>query len=52
VEITMRELTLRAVHPTETREVASLSARFLSSLVIALAGILLFTPFVVHYFEH
>jgi hypothetical protein len=48
----MRELTLRTVHPAEPREIASLSARFLTHLVIAFTGILLFTPFVVYLLEH
>jgi hypothetical protein len=36
----MTELSLRSVRPVETKEVASLSARFLTGLVIAMAGIL------------
>ena len=36
----MTELTLRTVHPVETKEVASLSARYITTLVIAMAGIL------------
>jgi hypothetical protein len=45
----MTEVTLRAVHPVETREVASLSARFLTTTVIAGSSMLLFIPFVVYF---
>lgn len=45
----MTEVTLRAVHPVETREVASLSARFLTTTVIAGSGIVLFIPFVAYF---
>ena len=48
----MTELTLRTVHPVETKEVASLSARFLTTTVIVMAGILSFLPFVVYFLEH
>ena len=42
----MTELSLRSVRPVETKEVASLSARFLTGLVIAVAGILSVVAFV------
>ena len=48
----MTELTLRTIHPAESREVASVGARLLTSLVIAIAGILSFVPFVVYFTEH
>ena len=48
----MTEVTLRAVHPAETKEVASLSARFLTTTVIAASGILLLIPFVVYSVGH
>jgi hypothetical protein len=52
VERRMTEVTLRAVHPVETKEVASLSARFLTTTVIAASGILLLIPFVVYSVGH
>jgi hypothetical protein len=36
----MSNLSLRAAHPTEHKEIASLSGRFLSTVVIAMAGFL------------
>jgi len=36
----MSNLSLRAAHPTEKREVASLSGRFISTVVIAMSGFL------------
>jgi len=45
----MTELSLRTVHPAETKEVASLSARFITSFVIAMSGILSITPFVAYF---
>jgi hypothetical protein len=44
----MTELSLRSVRPIAPRETASLSARFLTSFVIALAGILSLVPFLVY----
>jgi hypothetical protein len=44
----MTEVTLRAVHPVETKEVASMSARFLTATVIA-GSALLFIPFLVYF---
>ncbi len=44
----MTELSLRSVRPISPRETASLSARFLTSFVIAFAGILSFVPFLVY----
>jgi hypothetical protein len=38
---------MRSVHPAETKEVASLPARYLTQMVIGAAGILMFTPFVI-----
>ena len=48
VESKMTEVTLRAVHPVETKEVASMSARFLTATVIA-GSALLFIPFLVYF---
>jgi hypothetical protein len=48
----MTEVTLRAVHPAERKEIASLSARFLTQTVIAMAAILSFVPFVVYFIQH
>ena len=48
----MTELALRTVHPRETREVASLSARFITTFVIAFVGILSIVPFAVYFLEH
>ena len=48
----MTEVTLRAVHPVETKEIASLSARFLTQTVIVIAGLLSFLPFVVYFIQH
>jgi hypothetical protein len=48
----MTEVTLRAVHPAESREIVSLSARFLSQMVIAVAGVLSFVPFAVYFAQH
>jgi hypothetical protein len=45
----MSELSLRSVHPAETKEIASLSARFITSFVIAFAGILSFAPFLAYF---
>jgi len=45
----MAELTLRNVHPTEAKEVASLSARVITTFVIAMAWILSLAPFAVYY---
>jgi hypothetical protein len=45
----MSEFSLHTVHPTETKEVASLSARFITSFVIAFAGILSFAPFLAYF---
>jgi hypothetical protein len=50
--LVMTEVTLRAVHPAETKEIASLSARFLTQTVIAMAAILTFVPFVVYFIQH
>lgn len=36
----------------EAREVAALDARILSSVVIAVAGVLSFVPFVVYFIQH
>jgi len=44
----MSNLNLRAAH-LEPREVAALDARILSSVVIAVAGILSFVPFAVYF---
>ena len=48
----MQELTLRTVHPTETREVASLDARFLTTFLIAMTGILTILPFAIYFLQH
>jgi hypothetical protein len=48
----MTELTLRSIRPAQSREVASLSARVLTSFVIAFAGLLTLAPFVVYFSEH
>jgi hypothetical protein len=48
----MSELSLRTFHPVENREVASLSARLLTSFVIAIAGLLSFVPFIAYFAEH
>jgi hypothetical protein len=48
----MTEVTLRAVHPTESREIASLSARFLTQTVIAVAAFLSFVPFAAYFIQH
>ena len=48
----MSELSLHSVHRVESREVASRSARLLTSFVIAIAGVLSFVPFVVYFMEH
>jgi hypothetical protein len=48
----MTELTLRTVHPAEGREVASISARLLTSFVIAIAGLLSFVPFVAYFTQN
>jgi hypothetical protein len=45
----MPELSLRSVHPAETKEIASLSARFITSFVIVVAGILSFVPFLAYF---
>ncbi len=37
---------LRSVHPRETKEIASLSARLLTQIVIGATALLLFMPFV------
>ena len=42
----MTEWSLRSVRPVETKEVASLSARFLTGLMIAMAGVLSLVAFV------
>ena len=47
----MRELTI-GVERTESREVASLSARLITSFVIAIAGVLSLVPFFVYFTEH
>jgi len=36
----MSNLSLRPVHPAEKREIASLSGRFISTVVIAMSGFL------------
>jgi hypothetical protein len=48
----MNDVTLRAVHPTEAKEIASFSARVLTQMVIAIAGILSFVPFAVYFAQH
>jgi hypothetical protein len=48
MEYEMTELSLRSVRPVAPRETASLSARFLTSIVIAFAGVLCLLPFVVY----
>jgi hypothetical protein len=48
MELGMTELSLRSVRPVAPKEIASLSARFLTSLVIAFAGILSLIPFLVY----
>jgi hypothetical protein len=45
----MIELSLRSVRPVAPREIASLSARFLTSIVIGFAGILCLLPFLVYF---
>ena len=47
----MSELTLRTVHPVETKEVASLDARYLTIFVIAAVGILSLVPFLVYFIQ-
>ena len=47
----MSNLGLRAAHPAEHKEIASLSARYLSTLVIAMAGLLSLAP-IAAYFTH
>jgi hypothetical protein len=49
MERKMTELSLRSVRPVAPRETASLSARVLTSFVIAFAGILCLLPFVVYF---
>ena len=44
----MTELSLHSVRPVAPKEIASVSARFLTSFVIAFAGILSLVPFVVY----
>ena len=44
----MSNLSLRAAHPTESKEIASLSGRFISTLVIAMAGVLSLAPIAVY----
>jgi len=48
----MSELSLRNIRPTESREVASVSARVLTSFVIAFAGLLSFVPFIAYFSQH
>jgi hypothetical protein len=48
----MTEVTLRAVHPNESKEIISFSARFLTQIVIAVAGFLSFVPFAVYFVQH
>jgi len=40
----MSNLNLGAARPTETKEIASLSARFITTLVIGMAGFLSLAP--------
>ena len=47
--MTELSLTLRSVRPVAPKEVASLSARFLTGVVIGLAGILCLLPFLVYF---
>jgi hypothetical protein len=44
----MSNLSLKAAHPAETREVASLSARFITTVVIAMSGLLSLAPLAVY----
>jgi hypothetical protein len=48
----MTRVTLRTIHPNESKEVASLSARFLTQTIIVVAGVLSFVPFVAYFIQH
>jgi hypothetical protein len=45
----MTQLSLRSFHPIERKEVASLSARFLTNFTIAVAWFLTLAPFAVYF---
>ena len=47
--MTELSLSLRSVRPVAPREIANLSARFLTGVVIGLAVILLLLPFLVYF---
>jgi hypothetical protein len=44
----MSNLSLGAARPAETREVASTSARYITTVVIAMSGLLSLAPIVVY----
>ena len=48
----MSELSLRTIRPAGSREVASISARLLTSFVIAIAGLLSLVPFAFYFSQH
>ena len=45
----MSNLSLGAYRPAETREVASLSARYITTAVIAMTGLLTLAPIAVYF---
>jgi hypothetical protein len=49
MEYEMTELSLRSVRPVAPKEIASLSARFLTGIVIGFAGLLCLLPFLVYF---
>lgn len=48
-ENTMSNLSLSAFRPVESREVASLSARYITTVVIAMTGLLTLAPIAVYF---
>jgi hypothetical protein len=49
MECEMTELSLRSVRPVPPKEIASISARFLTGTVIGFAGVLCLLPFLVYF---
>jgi hypothetical protein len=49
MECKMTELSLRSVRPVPPKEIASISARFLTGIVIGFAGVLCLLPFLVYF---